>query len=94
MAHIFKLKIRKDKSSLVLVKDGMMQASKEWGESRDMGKHLFCAIDELLTEQGIASKDVVSFDVDSNMPDGYTSMRIAETVKRAYTFGVASFRSV
>lgn len=90
MAYIFKLKIEKDKSSLTLVKDGMMRASREWGESRDMGRQLFQAIDELLAEQGIGPEEVASFEIDSDMPDGYTSMRIAETVKRTYMFAAQS----
>lgn len=86
MSYKFKLTVEKDKSSLALVKDGMMQASREWGESRDMGRQLFQAIDELLAEQGIKSEEVAGFEIDSDMPDGYTSMRIAETVKRTYLF--------
>ncbi len=93
MTYVFRLKIEKDKSSLALVKDGAVRAAREWSETRDMGQRLFQAIDELLSEQGIKPEDVADFEIDSDMPDGYMSMRIAETVKKTYTFGVASLRS-
>jgi tRNA A37 threonylcarbamoyladenosine modification protein TsaB len=88
MPYTFKLHIEKEKSKLVLLDDNKEVASKEWSESRDMGKRLFQSINELLVEQGLQPEDVTAFEIDSDMPDGYTSMRIAETVKKVYTFGV------
>jgi tRNA A37 threonylcarbamoyladenosine modification protein TsaB len=93
MPYIFNLHIEKEKSRLALLDDGKEVASKEWNEGRDMGRRLFSAIDELLAEQGIGPEDVADFEIDSDIPDGYMSMRIAETVKKTYTFGVASLRS-
>lgn len=90
MAYIFKLHIEKEKSRLVLLNDDKEVASRNWSESRDMGRQLFRAIEELLSEQGIRPEDVAGFDIDSDMPDGYTSMRIAETVKKTYMFAVQS----
>jgi hypothetical protein len=86
--YTFRLTISREKSMLMLASDGTELAKKEWSESRDMGRQLFRAIDELLVEQGMRPEDVADFEVDSDMPDGYTSMRIAETVKRVYTFSV------
>jgi hypothetical protein len=86
MTYTFKLTITKNESKLALLGDDREVAAKEWGESRDMGRQLFQAIDELLAEQGIRPEEVAGFEIDSDMPDGYTSMRIAETVKRTYMF--------
>jgi hypothetical protein len=88
MGYIFKLKIEKERSSLALMEDEAVLVVREWVESRDMGRQLFQAIDELLAEQGIRPEDVASFEIDSDMPENYTSMRIAETVRKVYTFGV------
>ncbi len=87
--HTFHLKIEKEKSSLSLMQGSEAVAVREWPEERDMGRRLFQAIAELLKENNLKSEQVNDFIVDSEMPDNYTSMRIAETVKKVYTFGVS-----
>lgn len=89
MVYTFHLKIEKEKSHLSLMQDGDVMMSKEWPEGRDMGRRLFAAIAELLEENNLSPEQVTDFIVDSEMPDNYTSMRIAETVKKVYTFGVS-----
>lgn len=88
MSYIFHLKIEKEKSELSLLKDDLVLGKKEWEEGRDMGKRLFVGIADLLKENDVRAEDVSDFIIDSEMPENYTSMRIAETVKRVYTFGV------
>lgn len=87
MAHTFHLKIEKEKSHLSLMKDDNALAAEEWPEDRDMGRRLFTAIAELLEQNSLKPEQVSDFIVDSEMPDNYTSMRIAETVKKVYAFG-------
>ena len=89
MAYTFLLTIEKEKSLLALLKNGEGAAFQEWPESRDMGRKLFEAIDALLKKEGLKPEDVGGFEIDSQMPEIYTSMRIAETVKQVYAFGVA-----
>lgn len=55
-----------------------------------MGRRAFEAIEESLREAGIGPEEVSSFQVISELPDASTSRRIAETVARVYTFGVAT----
>lgn len=90
MSYVFKLYIEKEKSKLVLLRDNEEVASKGWGESRDMGQRLFVSIAELLTEHGLKPEEVGGFEIDSDIPDNYTSMRIAETVKKVYTYAVSA----
>lgn len=90
--YTFHLKIEKEKSSLSLMKEGDVTAVKEWSEDRDMGRRLFQAIAELLAENNLSPEQVSDFIVESEMPDNYTSMRIAETVKKVYAFGVTFLR--
>lgn len=92
MSYIFKLKIEKEKSTLSLLENGAARAVKEWPEDRDMGRRLFEAIADLLAENDLSPEQVSDFIVESEMPDNYTSMRIAETVKKVYTFGVTFLR--
>lgn len=88
MAYIFRLKVGKETSSLDLVKDSVVVESRDWGESRDMGQRLFVSIAELLTKHGLKPEEVGEFEIDSDVPDNYTSMRIAETVRKVYAFAV------
>lgn len=93
MAYIFRLKVEKDKSSLALFENETVEAAKEWPEGRDMGRRLFQAIEELLVENGLNPEDVAEFEVVSDIPEIYTSARIAETVKRVYTYSVRTKRN-
>jgi hypothetical protein len=90
MTYLLRLHIRKEKSWLELLKNNEMTASREWPEARDMGRKLFEAIEGLLKEEGIAPEMVGEFEVLSEVPEMFTSARIAETVKRVYAFGVVA----
>ena len=86
--YIFRLKLQKEKSKLVLLNDDNEMAVREWPEARDMGTKLFAAMAEILKEQGLKPTDVADFEVESELPDVYTSVRIAETVKKVYGFAI------
>lgn len=90
MACVFRLKVEKEKSKLSLLDGGKETASREWQEGRDMGRRLFEGIAQLLKENNLQPTEVSDFVVDSEMPENYTSVRIAETVKRVYAFGVGA----
>jgi len=90
MSHSFELHIGKERSRLILLEDGSRRTSREWPESRDMGRQLVEAIEEILAEVGIRPTDVSMFDVESDVSDNFTSVRIAHSVAATYEFG-ASF---
>jgi tRNA A37 threonylcarbamoyladenosine modification protein TsaB len=92
MSYTFKLFIEKEKSKLSLRDGDKEVAAEEWPEDRDMGRRLFEAIKELLEKNHLQPEQVSDFVVDSEMPDNYTSMRIAETVKKVYAFGATFLR--
>ena|SRR3990167_5038452 len=91
MEYTFYLKVEKEKSKLSLLEDKKEKASCEWQEGRDMGRRLFEGMAELLEENNLQPEEISDFVVDSEIPENYTSVRIAETVKRVYAFGVARF---
>lgn len=88
MTYAFKLKLQKDRSQLELLEGGAVKGMRDWPEARDMGAQLFRAIAEILKEWGLKPEAISDFVVESDLPDVYTSARIAETVKKVYTFGV------
>ncbi len=48
--------------------------------NRELLEKLLPAIDGLLSKHGISSHDVADIHVESALPDGYSSRRVAETV--------------
>ena len=90
MDHIFKLHIKPNVSTLMLLKQGVVFDEVTWAEGRDMGRQLFAAISELLKKNNLKPEAISDFILQSEIPDVYTSTRIAETVKRVYTFGVSA----
>ncbi len=89
MTYSFNLHIGKESSRLVLLRDGEESVSREWPEARDMGRQLFEAIDGILAKADLAPTDVVSFGVATDVSDNFTSVKIAQTVARAWEFGTA-----
>lgn len=88
MNYTFHLIVKKESSHLSLLDDGKEIASREWPESRDMGRQLFEAIDAILKEKGIEPTDVSDFQVETDVSDTFTSVKIAETVAETYRFAV------
>lgn len=88
MKYIFRLELKKESSKLFLLQDEAVIGERSWPEARDMGVKLFEALADMLKEQGLKPEAVEDFVVESDLPDVYTSTRIAETVKKVYTFGV------
>lgn len=87
--YSFLLTLTKTDAKLTLEKDGEVVAEKTWAESRDMGRQLFEAIDTLLRDHALAPTDVDSFRLNTAVSDNFTSVKIAETVSRVYTWGVS-----
>lgn len=88
MKYTFTIHLQKESSKLILLQDGEKKSERSWPEARDMGAQLFRNIAEVLKEQDLKPEDISDFVVESELPDVYTSSRIAETVKKVYTFGV------
>ncbi|MGB8247727.1 MAG: hypothetical protein WCE98_06925 [Chlorobium sp.] len=93
MKHSFILNIEKEKSRLALLEGERVISSREWPEARDMGHQLFEAIDFLLKESGIVPTDVTHFDIETDIPESFTSVRIAESVAKAWEYGVSNERT-
>lgn len=92
MKYTFALHLQKESSKLTLLQDGEKKSERSWPEARDMGAQLFRSIAEVLKEQDLKPEDISDFVVESELPDVYTSSRIAETVKKVYSFGVAQIQ--
>ncbi len=86
--HSFFLTLTKTDSRLALLLGGKVVAEKSWAESRDMGRQLFEGIDALLSENGLKPGDIGDFQLQTEVSDNFTSVKIAETVAKVYTWAV------
>jgi tRNA A37 threonylcarbamoyladenosine modification protein TsaB len=83
------LTLTKTDANLTLVLDGRPVAEKKWQESRDMGRQLFESIESILEENGLGPTDIDEFRIETVVPDNFTSVKIAETVKQMYNWAVS-----
>lgn len=88
MGYAFELRVEKEKSRLSLKEGGREVLSREWAEGRDMGRQLFESIDAILKERGLDPRDVGDFEVETDVSDAFTSVKIAQTVAETYRFAV------
>jgi len=87
--HSFLLTLTKTDARLELRKGENIVAAKSWAESRDMGRQLFEAIQALLEGSGLKPGAVADFRVKTDVSDNFTSVKIAETVAKVYTWSVS-----
>ena len=87
--YSFLLTLTKTDAKLELLREGEVVAHKAWEESRDMGRQLFEAIESLLAENHLKPADVADFRLETEVSDNFTSVKIAETVAKVYTWGVS-----
>lgn len=87
--YSFLLILTKTDARLELLRDGEIVAEKSWEESRDLGRQLFQGIETLLSENNLNPEDVSDFRLETGVSDNFTSVKIAETVSRVYTWAVS-----
>lgn len=87
--YSFLLTPTKTDARLELLKDGEQVAERSWAESRDMGRQLFEAVGHLLSEVGLNPTQVASFQLETDISDNFTSIKIAQTIARMYTWSVS-----
>lgn len=89
MAFAFRLKIEKENSELTLLEDDTLVAVRYWPEERGSGRAILTAIDGILAEMDMTPEMVDHFELDLNLPETYTSSRIAKTISVTYGFAIA-----
>ncbi|TXH07374.1 MAG: hypothetical protein E6Q06_03220 [Candidatus Moraniibacteriota bacterium] len=87
--YSFLLTLTKTDARLVLMRDGEAVAEKSWAESRDLGRQLFQGIEALLSENDLNPEDVTDFRLETDVSENFTSVKIAETVAKVYTWAVS-----
>lgn len=91
--YSFLLILTKTDARLELLRDGEIVAEKSWQESRDLGRQLFQGIETLLSENNLNPEDMTDFRLETGVSDNFTSVKIAETVARVYTWAVSEAKT-
>ena len=86
--YTFLLTLTKTEAILELEKGKDIVAARKWQESRDMGRQLFEALRDLLTEAKLKPTDIVDFKLETDVTDNFTSVKIAQTVREIFLFAV------
>ena len=80
------LHLTKDKATLYL-KDGRKIIDKvEWLENNNLSQKLLLEIDKIIRKNKLKKEDIKKIEVKSDIPVGYTTTRIAQTVAKTYNF--------
>ena len=87
--YSFLLTLTKTDAKLELLEGEKVIAEKKWQESRDLGRQLFEGIEALLSENNLNPEDVSDFRLETAVSDNFTSVKIAETVAKVYTWAVS-----
>lgn len=86
--YSFLLTLTKTNAKLQLMRDGECVTEKSWAESRDLGRQLFEGIEALLQENSLNPQDVSDFQLETDVSDNFTSVKIAQTVQAVFNFAV------
>lgn len=87
--YSFLLTLNKTDAKLELLQEDKVIAEKSWQESRDLGRQLFQGIETLLSANNLNPEDVTDFRLETAVSDNFTSVKIAETVAKVYTWAVS-----
>lgn len=59
-----------------------------FAEHQNLSERLLVEIDRLLVKNGLAAKDLAGVKVKSEIPQSYTSTRIAKAVEKAFNYAL------
>ena len=66
--------------TLILAENGKIVGKKNWTDQNDLSEKFFPQVDTLLKENNYTMTDIENFLLENNIPEGYTTARIAKTI--------------
>jgi tRNA A37 threonylcarbamoyladenosine modification protein TsaB len=81
------LKIEEKNITLILKKNEVVLDEKKWVDDNNLLEKFFPAIEKLLAEHNLKIQEVEDFQLETNLPKGYTTERIARTIIQTLNFG-------
>lgn len=78
-------------TSLILIDKAKIIDKLEWEEKNNLSRTLLKMIDSMLKKHKLGKKEVV-LSVKSALPSGFTSNRIAQSIAKAFDWGIGQSR--
>jgi tRNA A37 threonylcarbamoyladenosine modification protein TsaB len=85
-----KLSLKEKEVSLVLLDNEQIIDREKWIDQNDILEQFFPVIDEMLNRNNINISDIKDFKLETNIPSGYTTARIAKTIIKTLNFAQKS----
>lgn len=85
--YTFLLEVGKQEVFLTLKNEDVAVEKILVGDGYGMAEQLLPALDSLLAKHHLTVNDVEKLEVVSDLPEGYSARRIAETIASVYAFG-------
>ena len=80
------LHLAKNKATLYLKnKNGVIDKS-EWLENNNLSQKLLLGIDKIIRRNRLKKEDIKNMEIKADIPVGYTTTRIAQTIAKTYNF--------
>ena len=80
------LSLKEKKVALVLENDARIIEEQIWVDENDLLEKFFPILDAMLLNNDVNIKDIDEFLLDTNIPRGYTTARIARTIIKTLNF--------
>lgn len=83
-----KILIKEKNVTLSLLSDKEIVSEKKWVDENNLLEKFFPAIDDILAENDLKVNDVEDFSLETDVPKGYTTERIARTIVQTLNFAL------
>jgi tRNA A37 threonylcarbamoyladenosine modification protein TsaB len=81
-----KLSLNEKEVSLVLQDDNKIIDKKQWTDENNLLEKFFPILEEMLVHNDLTIESIDEFILDTNLPEGYTTARIAQTIIKTLKF--------
>ncbi|MCK4635705.1 MAG: hypothetical protein KAT32_02480 [Candidatus Moranbacteria bacterium] len=83
-----KITIQEKNVTLSLEKEENILSEKKWVDENNLLEKFFPALDEILDENNLKVIDLKDFTLETDVPKGYTTERIARTIVQTFNFAL------
>ena len=85
-----RLSLKEKDVVLVLENDGKKISEEKWIDENDLLEKFFPILDNMIQSNNLSVEDIDDFFLDTDIPRGYTTARIARTIIKTLNFACQS----
>ncbi len=83
-----KILIKEKNVTLTLLNSEIIVSEKKWTDENNLLEKFFPALDEILEENDLKVDELENFILETDVPKGYTTERIARTIVQTFNFAL------